>query len=63
MPRQKLLRRLKAHGIGNNVNNWVEKWHTHVRQRVIVDGEISIWKYVFRGVPQGSVIGTILFLI
>ena len=55
--------KLKVHGIGNDVINWIEKWLTHRRQRVIVDGEISNWKYVLNGVPQGSVLGPILFLI
>ena len=40
-PHQRLLLKLKAHGIGNDVINWIEKWLTHRRQRVIVDGEIS----------------------
>ena len=55
--------RIKAHGIGNDVINWIEKWLTHRRQRVIVDSEISNWKSVLSGVPQGSVLGSILFLI
>ena len=38
---QSLLHKLKAHGIGNDVINWIEKWLTHKRQRVIVDGDIS----------------------
>ena len=56
-----MLLKLKAQG--NDVINWIEKWLTHRRQRVIVDGEISNWKSVLSGVPQGSVLGTILFLI
>ena len=43
--------------------NWIENWLTHRRQRVIVDGEISNWKSVLSRVPQGSVLGPILFLI
>ena len=41
VPHQRLLLKLKAHGIGNDVINWIEKWLTHRKQRVIVDGEIS----------------------
>ena len=63
MPHQRLLLKLKADGIGNDVINWIEEWLTHRRQRVIVDGEISNWKYILSGVPQGSVLGLIVFLI
>ena len=35
---QRLLLKLKAYGIDNDVINWIEKWLTHRRQRIIVDG-------------------------
>ena len=55
VPHQKCLLKLKAHGIGNDVFNWIEKWLTHRKQRVIIDIEISNWKSVLSVVPQGSV--------
>ena len=60
---QRLLLKLNANGIGNDVINWIEKWLTHRKQGVIVDGEISNWKSVLSGLPQGSILGPILFLI
>ena len=63
VPYQRLLLKLKAHGIGNDVINWIEKWLTHRRQRVIVDGEISNWKSVLSWVPHVSVLGPILIYI
>ena len=64
VPHQRLLLKLKAHGIGNGVVNWIERWLTHRKQRlVVVDGEISNWKSILSGLPQGSVLGPKLFLI
>ena len=44
VPHRRLLLKLKAHGIGDGIIDWIEQWLTDRRQRVVVDGEISNWK-------------------
>ena len=52
VPHQRLILKLKSHGMGNSIINWIEQWLTNSRQRVVVDGEVSSWKSVLSGVPQ-----------
>ena len=60
---QYLLEKLKAIGISGKLLTWITNWLSNRRQRVLINGKFSDWDTVISGVPQGSVLGVILFLI
>ena len=60
---QGLLHKLNAIGIQGTLHNWFSDYLNNRTQAVVIKGQISNYTDITAGVPQGSVLGPLLFLI
>ena len=58
-----LLFKLQSYGINGPLLGLIKDFLTDRLQRVVINGQVSSWKEILAGFPQGSILGPLLFLI
>ena len=58
-----LIHKLEAAGVTEEALEWFRNYLSNRRQRVVLPGASSDWAYIRAGVPQGSILGPLLFLV
>jgi hypothetical protein len=59
---RKLIVKLEAYGIGGKLLDWIKSFLVDRRQKAVMGKEESKWRDITSAVPQGSVLGPLLFV-
>ena len=58
-----LINKLNSYGIRGLANSWIQDYLSERKQYVVYNGESSSYSSILCGVPQGSILGPLLFLL